>query len=107
MPEWTLWMIPCVFALVFAYTVVAGAVRTRRAEAGEQPSRPSCPSGHRDAVPVEGLDGELVAWLCVDPECGRQLSKDWPLPSVDMSAADQSRLLVDPHGDHAPDRVGP
>jgi hypothetical protein len=80
MPEWTLWLIPCVFALVFACTVVSGAARaTRQARAGER----SCPSGHRDAVSVEDLDGELVAWLCLDPGCGEQLPRDWRLPLVD------------------------
>ena len=80
MPEWTLWLIPCVFALVFAYTMVAGAIRMRPAQAGEEPS---CPSAHRDAVSVEDLNGELVAWLCLDPGCGEQLPKDWRLPPVD------------------------
>ena len=81
MPEWTLWLIPCVFALVFGYTVVAGAARTRQAQAGEGVCL--CPSRHRDAVSVEDVDGELVAWLCVEPGCGEQLPKDWRLPLVD------------------------
>lgn len=72
-------MIPCVFTLVFAYTVVTGVVRPRQPRALEEP----CPSGHRDAVSVEDVDGELVAWLCVDPGCGDQLPRDWRPPAVD------------------------
>jgi hypothetical protein len=79
MPEWSLWLIPCVFAIVFGYTVVVGAVRAPQARAEARP----CPSRHRDAVSVEDVEGELVAWLCVDPGCGEQLPKDWRLPLVD------------------------
>lgn len=89
MPEWTLWLIPCVFALVFGYTVAAGALRSRRPRIGEQQEQGEvCPSGHRDAVSVEDVDGELVAWLCVDPDCGEQLPKAWRRLSVDGWAVD-------------------
>ena len=37
-----------------------------------------CPSGHREAVPVEDLDGETVAALC--PDCDRQLPPEWARP---------------------------
>ena len=73
MPEWTLWLIPCVFALVFAYTIIPEIAKTRRPRDG----RALCPSRHRDAVPVQDVAGEHVAWLCVDPDCGEQLPKDW------------------------------
>lgn len=34
---------------------------------------------HLEPVPVETLDGELVAWLC--PECDEALPANWhPLP---------------------------
>lgn len=81
MPEWTLWLIPCVFALVFAYTVVIGALRADQPGTGSVEAL--CPSRHRDAVSVEDVDGELVAWLCTDPDCGAQLPKDWRLPLAD------------------------
>jgi hypothetical protein len=79
MPEWSLWLIPCVFALVFGYTVVLGAARARRPQqaAVAQAAEAQCPSRHRDAVSVQDVAGELVAWLCVDPACGGQLPKDW------------------------------
>lgn len=79
MPEWTLWLTPSVFALVFGYAVITGAERARRAPIGEE----SCPSRHRDVVSVEDVDGELVAWLCVDPDCGEQLPRDWRCSAVD------------------------
>lgn len=73
MPEWTLWAIPCLFTLVFAQFIIGQVLRTRRPLAAEQ----VCPSSHRDAVSVEDVDGELVAWLCLDLHCGKQLPKDW------------------------------
>lgn len=35
----------------------------------------TCPTSHRNAVPVEDLLGERVATLC--PDCDRQLPADW------------------------------
>lgn len=35
------------------------------------------PCAHPDAVPVEALTGEVVAWLCPAPDCGRQLPATW------------------------------
>ena len=74
MPEWTLWLVPCVFTVVFACTIAREALLACPARTA---GLPSCPSRHRDAVPVEDVEGELVAWLCVDPVCGEQLPKDW------------------------------
>lgn len=79
MPAWTLWLIPSAFTAVFAGTVGRELRRTRRLPTGDGP----CPSEHRDAVPVEAVDGELVAWLCTDPECGGQLPKDWRISRPD------------------------
>ena len=42
---------------------------------------------HRNAV-----DGDRVAWLCVDPGCGEQLSADWRLSFVDRYS-DASLLM--------------
>ena len=76
MPEWMLWVIPCLFTLVFARVI------TRQAFGAQRPiAEDVCPSSHRDAVPVEDVDGNLVAWLCVDPNCGRQLPGDRRLTS--------------------------
>lgn len=33
------------------------------------------PCAHAEAVPVDTLDGETVAWLC--PGCDEQLPVDW------------------------------
>jgi hypothetical protein len=82
MPEWTLWLIPCLFTLMFAYTVALGVLRTGRARTG----RDACPSRHRGAVPVEDVCGELVAWLCVDPRCGEQLPREWRLTEASRPA---------------------
>src|ERR1700722_5004120 len=38
---------------------------------------------HRDATPVDDVDGNRVAWLCTDPGCGEQLPADWRLSFVD------------------------
>jgi peptidoglycan hydrolase-like protein with peptidoglycan-binding domain len=35
----------------------------------------SCPTAHGSAVPVETVDGELVAALC--PDCDQQLPAAW------------------------------
>lgn len=37
----------------------------------------TCPTGHRNAVPVEDLLGECVAALC--PDCDRQLPAEWAM----------------------------
>ena len=89
MPEWSLWLIPCVFAFVFAWVIAPEVARTRRPRDGEERG---CPSGHRDAVPVEDVRGELVAWLCADPGCGEQLPTDWRLPSADGAARETRHL---------------
>lgn len=40
-----------------------------------------CPTAHRNAVPVETTDGELVAALC--PDCDQQLPPAWaPAPAL-------------------------
>jgi hypothetical protein len=44
------------------------------------------PCAHPGAVPVESLDGEVVAWLCPAPDCGRQLPAGW-LPAGGERAA--------------------
>jgi hypothetical protein len=36
------------------------------------------PCAHPDAVPVDLLTGEIVAWLC--PDCGRRLQARWAEP---------------------------
>jgi hypothetical protein len=51
-----------------------------------------CPSKHRDAVPVDDVDGNRVAWLCVDPGCGEQLPAEWRLSFVDRYS-DESLLM--------------
>lgn len=59
-----------------------GGVTVAQASAGL--SALSCPAAHRNAVPVEDLEGETVAALC--PDCDRQLPPEWasaePLPDV-------------------------
>lgn len=47
---------------------------------------------HRDAEPVDDVDGNRVAWLCVDPGCGEQLAVDWELSFVDRYS-DESLLM--------------
>jgi hypothetical protein len=38
----------------------------------------NCPTGHRNAIPVEDLTGQRVATLC--PDCDRQLPAEWNTP---------------------------
>ena len=47
---------------------------------------------HRNAVPVDDVDGNRVAWLCVDPDCGEQLLANWTLSFVDRYS-DESLLM--------------
>jgi hypothetical protein len=44
----------------------------------------SCPTAHGNAVPVDTLDGERVAALCLD--CDQQLPPGWApaLPGIDV-----------------------
>lgn len=71
-------------------TVSTGLVGTPEV-AYRRSTDPQCK--HRDAVPVDDVDGNRVAWLCIDPDCGEQLPGDWTLSFVDRYA-DES-LLVD------------
>lgn len=52
----------------------------------------ACPSKHRNAVPVDDVDGNRVAWLCVDPGCGEQLPAHWTLSFVDRYV-DESLIM--------------
>lgn len=45
------------------------------AEASASLSALSCPTAHRNALPVETVDGERVATLC--PDCDQQLPASW------------------------------
>ena len=48
------------------------------------------PCAHGEAVPVETLDGETVAWLC--PACDEQLPADWVSPAARREALERDHL---------------
>lgn len=45
------------------------------------------PCAHAEAVPVETLDGETVAWLC--PGCDEQLPAEWVSPAARREALER------------------
>ena len=72
-----------IFVLIFNtlyWQVVRPARKAARAGAAQVPVQAARRIGrHADAMPVESVTGETVAWLC--PACDQQLDADWEPPS--------------------------
>lgn len=64
------------FLDAYSKQYLAGHYPSDRRQAADA-SATNCPAEHRNAVPVEDLLGEVVAWLC--PDCDRQLAEKPPL----------------------------
>ena len=67
-------------------TLTAASDRAYRAAglagAGTLTAEPG-PCQHRNSVPVQTLDGEVVGWLCRNPGCGKRLPAGWAVLAED------------------------